>query len=259
MTDHERVMGALGQGELPADLAAHAASCTHCQAAVAAYRALAPPSGAPAPPGGRRQSISASLERELAMTAGTPAPSLWRGPVLLGLLQGVAAMVVVVALGRGGLVRNQAAPAALWAVGLALVICALGGTLAAVAPGYRRLRAALFLLAAGTATVLGGAGSGLPGRRAFVMDGAVCMSVEAACAVLPLVAALWIQRRFAFDPMRAALASLAAAATGVFALHLHCPIGTAGHLYTFHVAPWLLLGAVGLWIRSRLQSRSYAP
>ena len=259
MTDHERVMGALGQGELPADLAAHATSCAHCRAAVAAYRALAPSSGTPAPPAGRRPSISASLERELAMTAGRPAPSLWRGPVLLGLLQAVVAMAVVVALGRGELVRNQAAPAALWAVGLALGACALGGTLAAVAPGYRRLRTALFALAAGTAVVLVGTGSGLPGRRAFAMDGAVCTSVEVACAVLPLVAALWLQRRFAFDPMRAALASTAAAATGVFALHLHCPIGTASHLYTFHVIPWLLLGAAGLWIRSRLQSRSYAP
>lgn len=257
MTDHERLMGALGQGELPADLAAHATSCSHCQAAVAAYRAMAPPARGP----GQSVVLSPSLEleRELTQVAGRPAPSLWRGPLLLGLLQGAVAMGMVVALGKGVLVRNQAAPAALWVLGLALGACALGGTLAAVAPGFRRLRTALFALAAGTAAILGLGGSGLPGRHSFVFDGAVCTTVEVACAALPLGAALWMQRRFAFDPVRAALASLAAAATGVFALHLHCGIGAASHLYIFHVAPWLVLGGLGLWVRSRLRSRSYAP
>ncbi len=257
MTDHERLIGALGQGELPADLAAHALSCAQCAAAVAAWRKLAPPGGAPAP--GKSVVLSPSLELELKELAGRPAPSPWRAPLLLGLLQGVAAMAVVVALGKRGLVQNEAPPGAVWGLGMALGACALGGTLAAVAPGFRRVRAAIFALAAAIATVLGAAGSGLPGRRSFLFDGAVCTTVEVACAVLPMAGALWVQRRFAFDPVRAALASLAAAATGVFALHLHCGIGTSDHLYVFHVAPWLALVVLGMWIRSRLRTRSYAP
>jgi hypothetical protein len=168
-------------------------------------------------------------------------------------------MGAVVALGRSGWVRNQEPPAVLVTLGIALAACAVGGTLAAVAPGYRTLRTVLFALAAGTGAVLGTCGSGLPGQRAFAVDGAVCTSVELACAALPLGVALWLQRRYAFDPLRAAMASVAAAATGVFALHLHCPIGASNHLYVFHVAPWVVLGGLGLWIRSRMGSRSYAP
>jgi len=256
--DCQRLMDALGRGELPADLAAHAASCPHCQAAVASWRALAPPSGG-APPPGQPRPLSAALQSELSAAAGHPAPSAWRGPVLLGLLQAAVAVGAVVVLGGRGLVRNQAAPQVL--VGLAAVLgaCALGGTLAAIAPGYRRIRATLFAVAVGTAAVLGACGSGLPGLRSFAFDGAVCAGVELACAALPLPAMLWLQLRFAFDPVRAAVGSLAAAATGVFALHLHCPIGAASHLYAFHVLPWLLLAGLGLFIRGRLPSRSYAP
>ena len=260
MTDCQRLMGALGQGELPEDLAAHATSCPHCRAAVAAYRALAPPAGGSAPPPSRGPSaLSPALERELAEAAGTRAPSPLRGPLLLSLLQAVAALATVGILAKGQWLRNQEPPEVLVALAVALAACAVGGTLAAVAPGYRRLRTALFAVAVATGAVLGVFGNGLPGHRSFAVDGAICASVELACAALPLGVALWLQRRFAFDPMRAAVASLAAAATGVFALHLHCPIGAAGHLYAFHVAPWVVLVGLGLWLRSRMPSRSYAP
>jgi len=260
MTDCQRLMDALGKGELPEDLAAHAASCPHCQAAVAAYRALAPPAGGSAsrPPLGL--GLTPTLEQELAKTAGKRARSVLWEPVALGLLQAAVAVGVVVGLGNNGRVLgNRAAPMVLVALGVALGACALGGTLAAVAPGFRRLRMVLFGLAAFTAVVLGACGSGLPALKPFLVAGRTCASVELACAALPLGVTLWLQHRFAFDPMRAALGSVAAAATGVFALHLHCPIGTADHLYAFHVAPWALLGGLGLWIRSRMGSRSYAP
>lgn len=259
MTDCQRLMDALGRGELPEDLAAHAASCPHCRAAVAAYRALAPPAGGSAPARRAPISFSPTLEHELARAAGKPVPSVLRDPLLLGLLQAAVAMGAMVALGKSGLVRNQEPPAVLLALAMALVACAVGGTLAAVTPGYPRLRGALLGLAAATAAILGVCGNGLPGHRSFAVDGAVCASVELACAALPLGVALWLQGRFAFDPLRAAMASLAAAATGVFALHLHCPIGAANHLYAFHVAPWVVLGGLGLWLRSRMGSRSYAP
>ncbi|HEY8210095.1 MAG TPA: DUF1109 domain-containing protein [Myxococcaceae bacterium] len=250
-------MGALGRGALPEDLAAHAASCPHCRAAVAAYRALAPPAGGSA--SRSPSSLSPALERELSEAAGKRAPSPLRGPLLLGLLQAAVAIGAIAALGKSGWVRNQEPPAVLVSLAIALAACAVGGTLAAVAPGYRQLRTALFALATATAAVLGVCGNGLPGQRSFAFDGAVCASVELGCAALPLGVALWLQRRFAFDPLRAAAASLAAAATGVFALHLHCPIGAANHLYAFHVAPWVVLGGLGLWLRSRMASRSYAP
>jgi len=258
MTDCQRLMDALGKGELPEDLAAHAASCPHCQAAVAAYRALEPKAGASnsAP---RPLALSSALEQELARTAGKRAPNPLVQPLVLGLVQAVVAVGVLIGLGKGELVLNRAPPEVLITLGVVLAACAVGGTLAAVAPGLQRLRWFLFGAAATTAALLGACGSGLPGPHAFLVDGRVCASVEVACAVLPLGLALWLQYRFAFDPLRAVLGSFAAAATGVFALHFHCPIGAASHLYAFHVVPWVVLGGLGLWIRSRMGSRSYAP
>jgi hypothetical protein len=259
MTDCQRLMDALGKGELPEDLAAHAASCPHCQKAVAAYRALAPPAGAPA---ARRPplALTPTLEHELAKTAGKRAANPLVQPLVLGLIQAVVAMGLVVALGNNGrVIGNREPPVVLVALAVALGACAVGGTLASVAPGYRRLRWGLFALAAVTAVLVGACGSGLPSLRPFLVSGRTCASLELACAALPMGAALWLQHRFAFDPLRAVLGSVAAAATGVFALHLHCPIGTADHLYAFHVAPWVALSALGLWIRSRIGSRSYAP
>ncbi|HYV47393.1 MAG TPA: hypothetical protein VFA20_21185 [Myxococcaceae bacterium] len=257
MTDCQRLMDALGKGELPADLATHAASCPHCSAAVAAYRALEPKAGVT-----RRAplALTSTLEHELARTAGTRARSALWEPLLLGVIQAAVAMGVVVFLGNNGRVLGNREPAVVLVVlGLALGACAVGGTLAAVAPGFPRLRWFLFGAAVSTAVLLGACGSGLPALKPFLVAGRTCASVELACAALPLGVTLWLQRRFAFDPLRAVLGSVAAAATGVFALHLHCPVGTADHLYAFHVAPWVLLGGLGLWIRSRLGSRSYAP
>src|SRR3954471_19699634 len=102
MTDCRRLMDALGKGELPGDLAAHAASCPHCKAAVAAYRALAPPPGGASPPPRRSPPLSAVLERELAEAAGRRASSPLLRPLLLGLVQAAVAMGAVVVLGRHG-------------------------------------------------------------------------------------------------------------------------------------------------------------
>jgi len=257
MTDCQRLMDALGKGELPEDLAAHAASCPHCQAAVAAYRALEPKGG-----GARRPppALTPALEQELARTAGRQARSALWEPLLLGVIQAAIGVGGVVFLGNNGrFVGNREPMVVLAVLGVAVAMCAVGGTLAALAPGFPRLRWFLFGAAVSSAALLGACGSGLPALKPFLAAGRTCASVELACAALPLGVTLWLQRRFAFDPLRATLGSMAAAATGVFALHLHCPVGTADHLYAFHVAPWVLMVGLGLWIRSRMGSRSYAP
>jgi hypothetical protein len=86
-----------------------------------------------------------------------------------------------------------------------------------------------------------------------------CLTSELGLSVLPCVVAVYLLTRSAFAPAKAWTAGAAAAAAGLFALHLHCPNGSAAHLAVFHVFPWLLLATGVVLVRRALPSWSHAP
>jgi hypothetical protein len=102
-------------------------------------------------------------------------------------------------------------------------------------------------------------GSGQVAVRSFLAGVLGCMVSEVVLSIPPLILALVLLCRSAFQPLRALAAGLSAAGVSLFVLHLHCADGSAGHLALGHVVPWLLLAGVVLLVRARLPSRSYAP
>ncbi len=249
-----RVMDSLG-GPLPEELAAHVASCEACRALTGGFDALGPPPPPPAP------SLPPALKAPaLAELASHPRPSPWWRE--LAVLGAVYAAVTGVSLGFTPLGRllNRAPEAVV--VGLAALLLALmaGGAVLALAPrrrdgGGRGLVVTSAAVVA-LAVALGGSGQDVKGLLAGCIG---CTSTHLTLSALPLVAALALLRRSAYHPVRALAAGLSAGAVGLFVLHLHCPNGSAMHLGLSHVAPWLLVGGLAVWARSRLGSHSYAP
>lgn len=253
-----RVMDALG-GPLPPELAAHAASCEDCRALTEGFGALeSPPAAAPQAPAPKLEAARTQSLHELA--AHPKATPWWRELLVLLAVYAVVMVGGVVGLGRSGLVFNMAPPMVV--AGIALLILGLvgGGAFIALAPSGRRLPWAV--LGAGAATVallqiVGG--SDQAAMRGFLAGVMGCMVTEVLLSIPPLILALVLLCRSAFQPLRALAAGLSAAGVSLFVLHLHCPDGSAGHLALGHVVPWLLLAGVVLLVRARLPSRSYAP
>jgi hypothetical protein len=102
-------------------------------------------------------------------------------------------------------------------------------------------------------------GSGQASVRGFRSALLGCMVTEVVLSVPPLIVALVLLVRSAFQPVRALAAGLSAAGVSLFVLHLHCSDGSASHVALGHVLPWLVLAGVALLVRSRLPTRSYAP
>ncbi|MBX5483278.1 MAG: DUF1109 family protein [Myxococcaceae bacterium] len=183
----------------------------------------------------------------------------WKDALVLCSLNLAVAAGCTLALGRRGLVLNEAAPAVLIAVAAPVVLLLIAGAVAAVMPGRRgslKLLIGLAVLAA--AAVLFG-GSGVTDARPLVQQGLPCMRAELLMAILPTLGAILVLSRFAFDPTRMFVGGLAAGAAGLFALHLHCPIGTVSHLALFHVLPWVLAAGLSVLIRARVRSKTWAP
>jgi hypothetical protein len=253
-----RVMDALG-GPLPPELAKHAASCPDCRALTEGFGTLgAPPAAAPAP---SAKKLAAARTKSLQELAAQPQPTPWWRELLV-LLAAYTVVLVggVVGLGRSGLVQNMAPP--LVVAGIALLILGLvgGGAFIALSPVGRRLPWAIVGAGASVVALLQIAGgSGQTGVRTFLAGVLGCMTTEVLLSVPPLIIALVLLCRSAYQPLRALAAGLSAAGVSLFVLHLHCPDGSASHLALGHVVPWLLLAGVVLLVRSRLPTRSYAP
>ncbi len=232
---------------------AHVKTCAECRALVEGFDALGSPP-APVPP--RLESTREQVLKELR--AHPKATPWWREVlVLLGVYAGMTALG---ALGftRVGLLTNTAAPAVVAGLAVLLLALMVGGAVVALAPA-RRVAWGLVgtsVAVVALAVVLGGSGLMV---KSFLAGVVGCMRTHVLLSALPLVAALVMLRRSAYHPARAVAAGLSAGAVGLFLLHLHCPDGSAGHLAFSHVAPWLLLGAVALLVRSLLPSQSHAP
>jgi len=254
----EKVLEHLGQGPLPAELAAHARSCPFCAARLAVLGDLPAPS-APAPNATVKSALRDAVLKELA--AHPVAPPWWREPVLLSGLCLAAVVLAVLWLGRHGpLVNNQASAPGLLITGALLFGVLLWGAFGAFAPGGRWLRNGLIAFSLEAAAVVALAGSGLDvPKGAFLAAGTGCALTEFGTSAVPLAITLWMLTRVAYQPQRAFAAGLTTGAVGMLALHLHCPCGALAHLALFHVVPWLALAGLAILIRSLLPSRTYAP
>jgi Negative regulator of sigma F len=189
--------------------------------------------------------------------AHTPRP--WAHDALL--LAGIncALTIAYAAVRPPGFIGNVAPSAMFVAVAVSVAAVGVLGAMAAVWPGRRaKLMSALVLVAIAAAAVVSG-GSGAEDARSFPAAGIFCVRAELVWAATPTIAALAVLSRFAYSTTRTLVGGLAAGATGLLALHLHCRIGTASHLAMFHVLPWVAVAGISVFIRSRIQSRSFAP
>lgn len=198
----------------------------------------------------------------LQALASEPVPRpWWKDALLLTGINLVVAVACTFALGRNGVVLNPVPVPMLLAVAAPIAFTLLFAGFAAVMPGARTARwvTGVLLVLTVLAFTLGGSdGAGQPGRS-FFSGGMPCMNAEVIMALVPTAAAVLVLSRFAFSPARMFIAGVGAGAAGLFALHLHCEIGTTLHLAVFHVAPWFAAAGIAVWVRSRLRSRSFAP
>ncbi|WNG40002.1 DUF1109 family protein [Archangium violaceum] len=253
-----RVLDSLGQ-PLPPELAAHVASCAECRALVESFGAL---EGLPAP-AAKAPSAAPALEsvrtQALEELAAHPKATPWWHEVLV-LIGVYVGMTLLGALGftRVGLFLNSAPLGVV--VGLAVLVglAMVGGAVVALAPTRQ---VAWGLVGTSTAVValsvvLGGSGLAV---RSFLAGAIGCARTHMLLSALPLLAALVMLRRSAYQPARAVAAGLSAGAVGLLLLHVHCPDGSAPHLMASHVGPWLLLGGLALLVRSRIPTHTHAP
>lgn len=231
-----------------ADALAHAKTCADCGPARAAWDAMG---GAPASGG---SSLEKAREAARAELKAVPKARNWwvDGLMLIAINFGI--------VGLGALVLktpmpNPESPMSRWGIETTL-LCLMGlGTLAAVRPGARPLRFAMLAIAAIGAIWVCLGGSGLSAEG----SGIACAVTESVVCIVPLLVALWITSRFAYDLTRALVGGLSVGATGMLVLHFHCLNGTVEHLVMFHVLPWGAVAVAAVAVRRMLPSRSYAP
>lgn len=154
--------------------------------------------------------------------------------------------------------QQHTGPLMRWLGAGGLVLVGLLGMLAAVRPGGRDLRRVLLVLSGATMLVLLAAGSDVDPGQPF-LGGVGCGASELVASVVPLGASVWVLTRFAPDPVRTAVAGLAAGAGGLVTLHLHCMNGTLAHLVVFHLVPWVLVSVLAVALRRVLPSATWAP
>ena len=139
-----------------------------------------------------------------------------------------------------------------------IAVAVIVGMLAAVRPPSRT-RTIVAALAVVGAMVSAAAGASAQ-RHALTLFGDVdCALVELGVSVLPAMLALATLRRFSFSPAGSRLAGLAVGLVGVLTLDLTCPVGTAGHVVVFHLAPCVLIAAALVVARFRSRTHSFAP
>jgi hypothetical protein len=236
--------------EAPTEQAlAHAKGCSVCGPARAAWNAM----DSEAASSGSLEKIREASHAELRAH---PKPRPWWIDALILVAMNVGAAALAGAV-MSAATRPESAVAR-WGIAAALIALMGAGAWATVRPGAQLLRFAVLGIAGAGALWIGLGGSGLSGDRPFG-SGVGCAITEGVICVAPLLIAMWITSRFAWDLTRAIVGGVSAGATGIFVLHLHCPNGASEHLFAFHVLPWMLVAVAAVVIRRQLPTRSYAP
>ena len=104
---------------------------------------------------------------------------------------------------------------------------------------------------------VGGASGFDPGAPFF--SGMSCALTECLLALVPVSVVVALSMRFAAGPAHVFAGALAAASGATLALHFHCSNGTVSHLLVFHVLPAVVLGGLGVAVRSLFRPRSFVP
>jgi hypothetical protein len=232
-----------------AEALTHAKSCADCGPARAAWDAMNSTAGS-------SPSLLKLKEAARAELKAQPKARMWWVDALL-----LLALNFGVALLSSSLLSTPAthpeSSTSRWGIAAALMTLMGAGAWAAIRPGARQLRGVLIGIAAVGAVWVGVGGSGLSNGRPFA-TGLACAITELVVSLVPLLVALWITSRFAFDVTRAIVGGLSVGATGMFVLHHHCSNGAADHLFAFHVVPWALVAIAAVAVRRMLPSRSFA-
>ncbi len=229
---------------LSTEYAAHLKTCAECTQARRAYEAVGAVDVAPATDA---QLEAARLAAQAELAAHPRVRPWWFGAIALLAVDAALAIALPVAVS----LRNDTFA---WLLGLSWWAVAATGAIAALVPGRPSLRWAT--VAAGgvvlLATLAGTSELGEP-------VGVACAKFELAVSLLPVAVVLGLLMRFAFDPLRAAVAGMAAAAVGVGVLCVHCPSTAFAHVLAFHVLPWVALTVLAAVARRALPSHSLAP
>lgn len=254
-----RVLDALPNGALPSSLAAHAAGCSRCRTLVSAAGALTELPRPVLSETGRLQ----GLEKARAAIAAEPkVRPWWRAPLVvlqLGLI--CAAAFLFVGQGQRGAFRNAAPVEVVLGLSFCIFFGVMGlASFAAFAPQARKaMRAALvFAGFVGLGVAVLGTGE-VAGHTHFWKAGGVCTALGLGVGLVPFATALIGMRHFAFRPLSAFVAGLGSLGAGLFALNIFCDVGAVSHLSLFHVLPWVAMAGVGVFIRSRMRTLSFAP
>lgn len=236
----------------------HLRDCPSCAAAAAAHRDVAAAGAAPHPPADA--TLARIRDRARGELSASRPATPWRRQALWVALTYLAIGVVggVVTGLRWSQLRGTSA-LDLWSVGAVLVAVLTLGVFLGIAPRRRAMLGAFLPAAAAGGLLLVFGGSAVPTGRPFLAEGLPCLTTEVAMSLLPLAIAGWVLVHTAFDAGRAVALGLAAAATGLLSLHLHCAQGAWTHLAVFHLAPAALLALALVAVRRALPTRSYAP
>jgi hypothetical protein len=193
-----------------------------------------------------RANVLAELEQR-------PGRRSWRTDAtgLLALNLGIAATAVI------GAVRLVDAPLEWrwWSVA-PLVLTVIVASLFALRPGARIAGVVVGALAVSASVVLL-ASAEQRGVGARLLGDPECAAAELGVSLLPAIGMLVALRRFAYQPLRAALGGLGVGATGLLVLDVTCPMAGAGHVLVFHLVPCLFVIVALVVARSRLRSQSY--
>lgn len=142
-----------------------------------------------------------------------------------------------------------------WATLVLLVVTQLFAAYVAIAPGRRLARVGAVLAAAAAMVALVALrGAGLPSSAPQW----TCTVSHLGLDLLPAIAAVFLLRHLAPNPVRALVAGLSAGATGAVLGELACGRGSL-HVLLFHVPAWIAVSLLTLVVSRRLRPLSYAP
>jgi len=248
MTDCDRFFESLTSDRLEPTDRVHAQSCARCGPLLPVTNE-SPDENPPA--------LELLHRRALDELRGTPLRPWRRQARWLAALQGAVALAAVGLLGATNWRSPAVSQERLVLTGALLLLLATGGSVLALAPGRRRPRMLLPLVAV-LPVLLVLSGNGV---HTATGPGAGLSSVYTVLltSLLPLAVGVMVLRGMAFDPGRALALGSTAAATGVFALHWHCTDGSAPHLLAFHALPWIFLAALVIPARRAVPTRSHVP